>query len=75
MFLTFGIMMKQEKKHKHYVDIFIKSQNRCIEVKSKWTAEKNKHTVFLKQNAAKEAGYLYEIWVYDSKGNKINFIN
>jgi len=30
-----------------------------------------KETIFLKQNAAKEVGYLYEIWVYDNKGNKV----
>jgi hypothetical protein len=59
------------KKHRHYVDIFIPSQNRCIEVKSTWTAKKNEHNIFLKQNAAKELGYKYEIWVYDSKKEKI----
>ena len=35
------------KKHRHYVDIFIKSQNRCIEVKSIWTAQKKKDNIFL----------------------------
>ena len=59
------------KKHRHYVDIFIPFQNKCIEVKSTWTAEKNKDCIFLKQNAAKELGYEYEIWVYDAKGEKI----
>jgi DNA repair protein RadC len=62
-----------EKKHRHYVDIFISSQNRCIEVKSTWTAKINAHNIFLKQQAAKELGYLYEIWVYDGKGNKVEF--
>lgn len=56
------------KKHRHYVDIFIPSQNKCIEVKSTWTFKKKKDCVFLKQNAAKELGYIYEIWVYSSKG-------
>jgi hypothetical protein len=28
-----------------------------------------------KQQAAKELGYLYEIWVFDGKGNKIEFYN
>jgi len=59
------------KKHRHYVDILIPSQNKCIEVKSLWTFQKQKNIIFLKQNAAKELGYLYEIWIYDSKGNKI----
>jgi len=60
------------KKHRHYVDIFIPSQNKCIEVKSIWTATQNEHNIFLKQNAAKELGYKYEIWVYNNKKEKIN---
>jgi hypothetical protein len=63
------------KKHRHYVDIYIKSQNKCIEVKSPWTLIKQKNIIFLKQTAAKELGYLYEIWVYDNKGNKVDFYN
>ena len=58
------------KKHRHYVDIFIPSLNKCIEVKSTWTAEKKKDNIFLKQNAGKENGYLYEIWIYNGKGGK-----
>jgi hypothetical protein len=57
------------KKHRHYVDIFIESQNKCIEVKSSWTV-KQEH-VFSKQLAAKGLGYLYEIWVYNEKGKII----
>ena len=53
----------------HYVDIFIPSQNRCIEIKSSWTFKKP--NVLLKQKYAKEKGYNYEIWVYDKKRNKI----
>ena len=58
-------------KHRHYVDIFILNENKCVEVKSTWTAQKKKDNIFLKQQAAKELGYKYEIWVYDKKGNKI----
>lgn len=63
------------KKRRHFVDIFIPTKNKCIEVKSTWTFTKQKEIVFLKQNAAKEVGYLYEIWVYDNKGNKVEFYN
>lgn len=56
-------------KRRHFVDIFIKTQNKCIEVKSVWTF--TKANVLLKQKAAKELGYNYEIWIYDKKGNKI----
>ena len=58
------------EKHRHFVDIFIPSQNKCIEIKSSWTVKKE--NVFLKQNAAKELGYNYEIWVYNEKGVIIN---
>jgi len=56
------------KNRRHYVDIFIPSQNRCIEVKSTWTEKINRDNIFFKQNAAKKLGYKYEIWVYDGKG-------
>jgi len=59
------------EKHRHYVDIFIPFQNKCIEVKSTWTSEKKKDNIFLKQNAAKELGYKYEIWVYNCKGVRV----
>ena len=62
---------KLGKKHRHFVDIFIPSQNRMIEVKSTWTAEKGKEYIFLKQEAGKKSGYLYEIWVYNNKGEKV----
>ena len=66
---------KSGKTHRHYVDIYIPLQNKCIEVKSTWTFTKQKEVVFLKQNSAKELGYLYEIWVYDNKGNIIETYN
>jgi hypothetical protein len=62
---------EEGKKRRHFVDIFIPSQNKCIEVKSTWTAKKKEDNIFLKQNAGKAMGYEYEIWVYDNKG-KIN---
>jgi hypothetical protein len=57
------------KKRRHFVDIFIASEKKCVEVKSEWTITKTKDNIFYKQDAAKELGYLYEIWVFDSKGN------
>ena len=55
-------------EHRHFVDIFIESQLRCIEIKSTWTFEKNKEEVFAKQKSAKELGYEYEIWIFDREG-------
>ncbi len=63
------------KKHRHYVDIFILSQNRCIEVKSTWTIKKKKDNIYLKQAAAKESGYKYEIWIYNSKKELVEVKN
>lgn len=59
------------KKRKYFVDCFIKSQNRCIEVKSTWTAKKKYDNIFLKQQALKDAGYECEIWIYNKKGEKV----
>lgn len=60
-----------EKQHRHYVDIFIPTENLCIEVKSIWTATKKQDCIFLKQQSAKELGYRYEIWVYRENGECI----
>lgn len=59
---------KNGKKRRHFVDIYIKSQNRCIEVKSTWTNQE-KNNVFEKQMSAIELGYKYEIWIFDKNGN------
>jgi len=64
---------KNGKKRRHFVDIFIPSCNKCIEIKSAWTMETQKDIVFLKQEAAKKLGYLYEIWIYSKDGKKVDF--
>jgi hypothetical protein len=58
---------KNGKKRRYFVDCFIKSQNRCIEVKSTWTANKKQDCIYLKQQALKNAGYKCEIWIYNKK--------
>jgi hypothetical protein len=67
---TIWYLDNENKKHRHYVDIFISSQKRCIEIKSTYTFDKGKckNYIFEKQKAAKELGYKYEIWIYDKKG-------
>ena len=59
------------KKHRHYVDIFIPFINKCIEVKSIWTIKYKNSNIFIKQKAGQDLGYIYEIWVYDSKGIRV----
>jgi hypothetical protein len=62
---------KIDDKQKYYFpDIYIKSINKIIEVKSTWTYECKEDNIQEKANATKLKGYEYEIWVYDSKGNK-----
>lgn len=59
---------ENNEKRRHYVDIYIPSKNMCIEVKSMWTLQKKEGNVLLKQNAAKQLGYSYEIWIFNNKG-------
>jgi hypothetical protein len=66
---------KEGIKHIHYVDIMIISEKKFVEVKSTWTFEKDKDYIFLKQEAGKKLGFQYEIWVYDGKGERVNFYN
>jgi len=61
---------KMQKQRRHYVDFYIKSQNRCIEVKSMFTNQE-KNNVFEKQKAAKDLGLNYEIWIFNKLGNLI----
>ena len=53
-------------------DIFIKSQNRYIEIKSTWTFSLNTETIFKKQQIVKDKGYNCEIWVFNNKGERVN---
>jgi hypothetical protein len=62
---------KTGKKRRYFVDCYIKSQNRCVEAKSTWTANKKKDCIFLKQKALQDAGYICEIWIYNQKGEKV----
>lgn len=65
------ICYKIEDKQKYYFpDIYIKSQNKIIEVKSDWTYKCKEDNIQEKSNATKTEGYNYEMWIYDGKGNK-----
>ncbi len=62
------------KKHWYFTDIFIESQNKCIEVKSKFTWEHNLEVNKLKRQAGIDAGYLFEVWIYNRHGKFIEKI-
>lgn len=68
---TIWYLDNENKKHRHYVDIYIPSQKRCIEIKSTWTITLTDANIFDKQKAAKELGFKYEVWVYDEKGQRV----
>lgn len=56
------------KKRRYYVDIYIKSLNKFIEIKSTWTYKKNTNKVALTKKEVKEKGYEYECWIFTNKG-------
>ena len=58
------------KKHRYFVDIFIPSLNKMIEVKSTWTYKKKTESIYLKALACIQKGFQYELWIYDDKRNK-----
>jgi len=62
---------KHDKRCRYFPDIYIKSENKIIEVKSTWTYEKDKDDLPLKSCACKDNGYDFEVWVFDGKRNLI----
>lgn len=59
------------KQHYYYPDIYIKSENRIIEVKSTWTYKNDLIKNINKALAVRKAGYKFEFWIYDNKKFKI----
>lgn len=47
------------KQHRHYPDIYIKSKNMLIDAKSNWTYFQNLQVNHAKQDAARKLGYCY----------------
>jgi len=62
------------KYHRYYTDIFIKSLNKCIEVKSEYTFNTNKKINLLKHKSVKYNGYNSEIWIFNEKKELIKVI-
>lgn len=60
------------KKMIYYPDIYIKSKNLIIEVKSDYTYKLNRVKNIIKAIATKKYGFFYEFWVYRN-GNKLKF--
>jgi hypothetical protein len=58
----------------YFPDIYIPLNNKIIEVKSIWTYNKNLSKNIAKQEACIANSYLFEFWIYNEKGNRVNFI-
>lgn len=59
------------KKHIYYPDIYIPKDNKIIEVKSEWTCQLKRSYVEEKAEATARAGYIYEVWIYNSTGKSL----
>jgi len=64
----------ENKKRKYFPDIFIKSKNMLIEVKSNYTYAKDINKNLAKQNAAKQLGFRHIIIIWDIKNNWVGGI-
>ena len=54
-----------DKNKVYFPDIYVKSQNKIIEVKSTWTYELHKQLNDAKAKATIDAGYNFEFWIFD----------
>jgi hypothetical protein len=59
---------KNTKKCRYYCDVYIPKTNTIYEVKSTWTYKKDIEDIPLKKQACLDAGYKFELYVFDSKG-------
>jgi len=59
----------------YFPDIYIKSINKIIEVKSTWTYRTNETKCKLKGKACINNSYIFEMWIYDKKGKNKNVIS
>jgi len=55
------------KVHRYYPDIFIKSENKIIEVKSEYTFTRNYDKILQKMKSCVSRGFTYEFWVFGKK--------
>lgn len=56
--------INENKIKRYYPDIYIKSENKIIEVKSTWTITLDPNMIKLKQQACLDLGFIYEFKIY-----------
>jgi hypothetical protein len=61
--------IRGNKEHYYYPDIYVKSQNRIIEVKSEYTYNKDTTIINIKLQACRNLGFTTSIYIIDTKGN------
>jgi hypothetical protein len=59
---------KNDKKCRYYCDIYIPKTNTIYEVKSTWTYQKDIDKNKLKKQACIDAGYNFELYIFNDKG-------
>lgn len=69
------ILWEDNKKitHKHIPDIYVRSENKIIEVKSEYTASINPENILLKKKYGEMMGFVYKIYVIDKKLKAIKY--
>jgi hypothetical protein len=55
----------------YFPDIYIPHLNKIIEVKSEWTYKYKTDIIKLKGDACIEAGYDYDVWIFNTKGERV----
>ena len=60
----------ENKKKKYYPDIYLRSENKIIEVKCDYTYNSGYSRNILKKQACLDLGISFEFWIYNSKGEK-----
>ena len=64
------------KKHRYFIDFYLPHIKLMIEVKSPWTLKlaENQGKIIKTKQACEDAGFIYECWILDHKGKKIQTI-
>jgi len=57
-----------DKKRRYYCDMYIPKNNTIYEVKSTWTYQKGIEDIPLKKQACIDAGFNFELYIFDNKG-------
>jgi hypothetical protein len=62
-------------KRFYFPDIYIKSINKIIEVKSTWTYKTNEEKCILKGKSCIDKAYMFELWIYNKRGKNKSVIS